>query len=105
MGVVTLWLLVVESVAGILGFAVVYGLAYGGNGALLSSLIVELFGRDNINAVFGLVSIAFGISGLLAPAAAGATYDALGTYDPAFLVAGVAAVVGAGAVGVAGRWA
>jgi len=49
--------------------------------------------------------MAFAVSGLIAPAAAGATYDALGTYDPAFLVAGLAAIVGAGAVGVAGRWA
>ncbi|MFW5935017.1 MAG: MFS transporter [Halolamina sp.] len=105
MGLVTLWLLVAASAAGVLGFAVVYGLAYGGNGALLSPLIAELFGRANINAVFGLVSVAFAVSGLFAPAAAGATYDALGTYDPAVLVAGAAAVVGAGAVGVAGRWA
>ncbi|MFD1527184.1 MFS transporter, partial [Halolamina salina] len=92
-----------SSPAGVAAFAVVFGLAYGGNGALLSPLVAALFGRENINAVFGLVSVAFAVSGLLAPAAAGAAYDTLGTYEPAFLVAGVAAVVGAGSVAVAGR--
>jgi MFS family permease len=99
MGLATLWLAVASSTAGVGAFALVFGLAYGGNGALLSPLVAALFGRENINAVFGLVSVAFAVSGLLAPAAAGATYDALGTYEPAFLVAG------AGAVGIAGRWA
>ncbi|GAB7012727.1 hypothetical protein JCM18549_09980 [Halolamina salina] len=103
MGLATLWLAFASSTAGVAAFAVVFGLAYGGNGALLSPLVAALFGRENINAVFGLVSVAFAVSGLLAPAAAGAAYDTLGTYEPAFLVAGVAAVVGAGSVAVAGR--
>ncbi|WP_049981397.1 MFS transporter [Halolamina rubra] len=105
MGAATLWLVVADSVAGVLAFAVAYGLAYGGNGALLSPLTAALFGRDQINAVFGLLSMAFAVSGLLAPPAAGATYDALGTYDPAFVAAGVAAIVGAVAIRIAGRWA
>lgn len=104
MGLATLWLAAAESTAGVVAFAVGYGLAYGGNGALLSPLTAELFGGENINAVFGLLSMAFAVSGLIAPAAVGATYDALGTYDPAFLVAGVAAVVGAGVVSISGRW-
>ncbi|WP_132057867.1 MFS transporter [Halorussus amylolyticus] len=105
MGVSTLWLVAADTAAGIYAFAVVYGLAYGGNGALLSPLVADLFGRANINAVFGLLSMAFAISGLIAPSAAGATYDALGTYDPAFLATGAAALVGAGAVAAAGRLA
>jgi len=105
MGAATLWLVVADSTAGVLAFAVAYGLAYGGNGALLSPLTAALFGREQINAVFGLLSMAFAVSGLLAPLAAGAAYDALGTYDPAFFGAGVAAIVGAGAIWVAGRWA
>ncbi len=84
-----------------LAFAVGYGLAYGGNGALLSPLTAALFGREQSNAVSGLLSLAFAVSGLLAPRAVGATYDALGTYDPAF----VAAIVGAVAIRIAGGWA
>ncbi|WP_331236085.1 MFS transporter [Natronorarus salvus] len=98
MGVATLSLIGAGSAAAILGFAAVYGLAYGGNGALLAPLTADLFGRVNIGAVFGLVSGAFAVSGLLAPYLAGVTHDTLGTYDPVFGVVGVAAVVGAGAI-------
>jgi len=103
MGLATLWLAFASSTVGIAAFAVAFGLAYGGNGALLSPLIAELFGHEQINAVFGLASTAFGVAGLVAPPAAGVAYDRLGTYEPAFLVAGVAALVGAGAVRLAGR--
>lgn len=105
MGLATLWLPLAETAVGVVAFAALYGLAYGGNGALLSPLTADLFGRENINAVFGLVSMAFAVSGLIAPAAAGAAYDAFGSYDPAFLATGLAAVVGAGAVAAADRLA
>lgn len=103
MGLTTVWLVVIETALGILMFATIFGLAYGGNGALLSPLTADFFGRTNINAVFGLISLSFGLSGLVAPAAAGATYDAVGSYEPAFLAAGIAAIIGAGSVAVAGQ--
>ncbi|MBP1986506.1 MFS transporter [Halolamina salifodinae] len=103
MGLATLGLVAAGSTLGVVAFAVGFGLAYGGNGALLSPLTAELFGREQINAVFGLLSMAFAVSGLIAPLAAGATYDQWGSYEPAFLVAGLAALVGAGAVWLAGR--
>ena len=101
MGVATAALSGVETAIGLWTFVVVYGLAYGGNGALLAPLTAHLFGRGHINAVFGLVSVAFAVSGLTAPYLAGAGYAEFGTYDPVFVVAGGMAVVGAGAVGVA----
>lgn len=105
MGLATVGLLGVRSSAGMVLVAIVYGAAYGGNGALLAPLMADLFGRTDINAVFGLASVAFAVAGLLAPAAGGAVYDALGTYEPALLVSGLLAVIGAGAVAVAGRLA
>ncbi len=105
MGLATLWLAVTHTVVGVYAFAVVFGLGYGGNGALLSPLTADLFGRANINAVFGLVSMAFAIAGLVAPPAAGATFDVFGAYDPALLVAGVAAIIGSGAIAAAGQLA
>ncbi|WP_435346811.1 MFS transporter [Haloarchaeobius sp. HRN-SO-5] len=105
MGVATLALLGVRSSAVLIAVAALYGLAYGGNGALLSPVTADLFGRDNINAVFGLVSMAFAVSGLVAPSAAGAVYDATGTYEPALAVTGVLALLGAGSVALAGRLA
>ncbi|WP_226481927.1 MFS transporter [Natrinema amylolyticum] len=102
MGASTLCLPVVDSAAGLYGFAVVFGIAYGGNGALLSPLTVDLFGTANPNAIFGLVSISFAVSGLVAPWAAGLTYDLAGTYAPAFVGAGIVGLLGAGFVAAAG---
>jgi MFS family permease len=102
MGATTLALPLVDSAAGLFAFAVVYGAGYGGNGALLSPLTTDLFGTANPNAVFGLVSLSFAVSGLVAPWAAGLTYDATGTYAPAFVAAGALGLVGAGLVAAAG---
>lgn len=103
MGLSTALLPLAGSAAAVFAFAVVYGLAYGGNGALLAPVTADLFGRVNLNAVFGLVSGSFAVAGLLSPSLAGAGYDALGTYDPVFVAVGGAAMVGAGCVFLAGR--
>ncbi|WP_135533654.1 MFS transporter [Halostella pelagica] len=101
MGASTLALPLVESAVGLYAFAVVYGVAYGGNGALLSPLTTDLFGTTNPNAVFGLVSLSFAVSGLVAPWAAGLTFDVTGTYAPAFVAAGAVGLVGTGLVAAA----
>ncbi|MFC6904514.1 MFS transporter [Halalkalicoccus tibetensis] len=103
MGVATVALPALDTVAPLLLFAAVYGLAYGGNGALLAPLTADLFGRENINAVFGLVSVSLGLSGLVSPYLAGAGHDVLGTYAPAFVAAGLVALVGAATIAAAGR--
>jgi MFS transporter, OFA family, oxalate/formate antiporter len=103
MGAATITLPALDTAATLLAFACVYGLAYGGNGALLAPLTADLFGRSNINAVFGLVSVSLGVSGLVSPYVAGAGHDAIGTYCPAFVAAGLLALAGAGAIAVAGR--
>ncbi|WP_129113472.1 MFS transporter [Halegenticoccus tardaugens] len=103
MGVSTIALATIESAAAVFAFALVYGTAYGGNGALLSPLTADLFGAENINVVFGLVSVSFAISGLLAPPSAGFVYDTFTSYDPAFAGVGVLGVLGAGMVAAADR--
>jgi len=103
MGIATLGFIWARTPGALLAVAVLYGLAYGGNGALLSPVVADLFGRANIGAVFGLASMAFAVSGLVAPAAAGTVRDAVGTYEPALAVVGVAALAGAVAVAVARR--
>ena len=102
MGAATLALSVVDSRLGLVAFAVVFGIAYGGNGALLSPLSADFFGRANPNAVFGLVSLSFAVSGVFAPWGAGVVYDVRGAYTIAFLVAGALGIVGAGLVALAG---
>lgn len=103
MGASTLALPALDAAVALFGFAIVYGLAYGGNGALLAPMTADLFGRENINATFGLLSTSLGMAGLISPYLAGAGHDALGTYTPAFVAAGLAALAGAGAVALAGR--
>lgn len=104
MGLSTLALPVLDTAVALVAFATVFGVAYGGNGALLAPITSDLFGRENLNAVFGLVSGAFAVSGLVAPYLAGVGHDALGTYDPAFVGSGLAAIVGAAAIVAAGRY-
>ncbi|MFC7239186.1 MFS transporter [Saliphagus sp. GCM10025317] len=101
MAVSTFALPVLSSPAGFVAFAAVFGAAYGGNGALLSPLTVDLFGPDDANALFGVVSLSFAVSGLFAPPLAGASYDLFGTYTPAFVAAGVAGLAGAALTGLA----
>ncbi len=99
----TIALSIVESWLGLALFAVVFGITYGGNGALLSPLTADLFGRANPNAVFGLVSLSFAVSGVVAPWGAGLIYDVLGAYTLAFLLAGVIGLLGSVLVALAGR--
>jgi len=102
MAAATLALPAVDSRIGLLAFAVAFGAAYGGNGALLSPLTADLFGRANPNAVFGLVSLSFAVSGVLAPWGAGLIYDLQGSYTLAFLLAGAIGLVGSGLVWLSG---
>lgn len=71
-----------------LGITALLGFGYGGMGALLSPAIAEMFGTLNINALFGLVATSFAITGSVVPYLSGAGFDVVGTFTPAFLIAG-----------------
>lgn len=103
MGLATVAFPLARTTLALYAVALAYGLAYGGNGALLGPLTADLFGTADINAVFGLMSASFAISGLAAPYLAGLTYDVLATYTPAFLASGGLAVFGAALIAIAGR--
>jgi len=83
--------------------AVCFGVGYGGNGALLSPLIADLFGTDQLGTLYGLASVAFAVAGLAAPPLATVGYGGLGSYRPVFLVTGALGLVGAVCIGAAGR--
>lgn len=89
--------------AGVVVVAAAFGVGYGGNGALLSPLVADLFGEADLATLYGAMSLAFAVAGLAAPPLAGATYEALGTYEPVFLAVGALGLVGAGLVWIAGR--
>lgn len=101
-GVMGVALLVLPMATGsitLLLVAGLFGVGYGGTGALMSSVPADLFGGANLNAIFGLTSLSLAVPGLVAPAAAGYGFDQLGTYTPVFLATGVVGLVGAALVG------
>ena len=85
--------------------AVIFGIGYGGCGGLLGPQTADLFGDEQLNTLFGVLSLSFAVSGLLAPPAAGYLFDLTGQYTVAFVGLGVLGIVGAGCVAVAGRLA
>lgn len=103
MGVATMSLAVLHVPWSILGLAFVFGLGYGGISALLSPIIADLFGTLDLNALFGVSSIAFAIAGSVVPYLVGFTYDSTGTYLPALMVGGVLGVTGGGFLLIAAR--
>ena len=104
MGVCLLALPLAGGPVGIVAVAVVFGVGYGGNGALLSPLVADLFGVANIGTLHGVASTAFALAGLTAPPLA-TTVAAADGYPIVFLATGVAGLLGAGCLVLAGRTA
>ncbi len=74
-----LWL-TAASYYSLIVFAVVLGLAYGVRIALMPSVLIELFGLQNLGAVLGIFFTASGISATLGPLLAGLVIDHSGNY-------------------------
>ena len=71
------------------------GFNFGGNFALFPLLTLENFGPKNLGANYGAVFSAYGVGGILGPVMAGKVWDSMGTFNTAFIVAGVACVIAA----------
>jgi MFS family permease len=69
--------------------AFVFGFAYGSLSALFPAIVGDFFGRERVGALVGFMFALSGAVGALGPLVAGAVYDAVGSYVPAF--AGLAA--------------
>lgn len=86
-----LWLTIVRETWPLYAFAMVFGLAYGGNATSQSPLIAALFGLRSHGVIMGSVNNGFTIGATLGPVAGGSLFDRIGNYEAAFLViAGVA---------------
>ncbi|MBW1801366.1 MAG: MFS transporter [Deltaproteobacteria bacterium] len=75
-------------------FAVVFGLAYGGNGAAQSPLVATLFGLKSHGIILGTVNNGFTVGATVGPIASGFLFDFTGNYRTAFLVIAAVAVAG-----------
>ncbi|MFC6836465.1 MFS transporter [Halomarina ordinaria] len=103
MGVSLLALPFAGGPVGLLAVATCFGIGYGGNGALLSPLVADLFGAEQLGALYGIVSLAFGVAGLFASPLASVGYETFGSYLPVFLVVGAVGLAGAACIEGAGR--
>ncbi len=68
------------------GYVVVYGLTVGGGFVLAPLIVSECFGVKAMGTIFGFLAIAAVVGGAIGPLLAGAVFDTLGTYYPAFVV-------------------
>ncbi len=94
MAVSVLWLTLARETWLLYLFAIVYGLAYGGNGASQSPLVASLFGLASHGLIMGTVNNGFTIGATLGPVACGSLFDLMGDYRAAFLLIAAVAVAG-----------
>ena len=75
-------------------FAVAFGFALGGMGTSESPLIARLFGLSSHGLIFGVVGLGFTSGAAVGPVVTGYIFDLTGSYQVAFLVCAIIAVVG-----------
>jgi predicted MFS family arabinose efflux permease len=95
-GVSLLALPFVHTRAGLLAFAVLYGLNWISTVPPTSALAADRFGRQNVGTVFGWIFFAHQVGAATAAYGAGALRVWMGDYTLSFLLAGLLALVGAG---------
>lgn len=94
------------SVNGFIGlaiFALLFGAANGGCIALYPSVAASWFGTRHLGAILGALYIAVGAAAVAGGSAAGLLFDLRQTYTPSILLAGVCAMLSAGAIILARR--
>jgi predicted MFS family arabinose efflux permease len=103
-GVSLIWLVYSDvSLVAMMGFAVVYGLDFIATVPPTVRLTVGAFGREVGPAVFGWMFAAHQLGVAFMAFGAGVERDALGSYVPAFLLAGVLCLAAAAAFGLVRR--
>ena len=70
------------------GFAVVFGIGFGGRNPLTTSIRGDYFGRTSFGKIMGVSQVPMNVLLLLAPTFAGLMYDWQGDYTVAFTVLG-----------------
>lgn len=87
------WLLLCREIWMFYLFAAIFGVAYGGWGALISLVTAEIFGLCSLGTIIGTMVFFTSFAEGLGPFAAGGIYDLTGRYQYAFaLCAGLCGV-------------
>ena len=74
----------------------VYGFAHGALFVVVSPTAAEYFGMRAHGAIFGTILFFGTLGGSVGPILTGLTFDALGSYQPAFITLALAAALGLG---------
>jgi len=88
-----IWLLA-PTYPGLVAFAAVLGVGYGGWVALAPSVVVELFGTERMGGTIGALFTGPGLGALVGPPLAGFLVDRTGSFTPAIATALALAAVG-----------
>ena len=76
------------------GFALLFGIGFGGRNPISSSIRGDYFGRQHYGKIMGISQVPMNVLLLIGPVFAGYMRDSTGTYTVAFAVLGALAVVG-----------
>jgi MFS family permease len=90
-GLFALW----TAPAGFLLSAILFGLTAWSIPAIMAAACGDLLGPKMAPAALGFITLFFGIGQAVGPSVAGAIADSAGTFNPAFLLAGIVALLGA----------
>lgn len=74
--------------------AALFGIAYGGWAATQAPLLAELFGLTSLGTVIGMATLIWTVGGALGPFISGYIFDVSLSYQSAFMVAGIVALLG-----------
>ncbi|HLF01999.1 MAG TPA: MFS transporter, partial [Anaerolineales bacterium] len=78
--------------------AVLFGLAAWSIPAIMAAACGDLLGPRLAPVAFGFITLFFGLGQAIGPSVAGALADALGTFGPAYVLAAIVSLIGAGGV-------
>jgi len=79
-----LWLIYIRSEPALWVFVSLYGIFMGAMWPLSISVLSEIFGSASISGILGACTLGLGLSGLVAPWAAGYIFDLYKSYNPMF---------------------
>ncbi len=88
------WLFAAKEIWMLYLFAVIFGFAYGGQVAVQSPLVAELFGTNSHGVILGSITVGTTLGGAAGPFLAGRIFDVSNSYNLAFLICGVLATIG-----------
>jgi MFS family permease len=71
---------------GLTGFALMYGVFYGGFVAILPALVMDYFGGRNVSGIIGVLYTSVALGTLVGPSAAGFAFDVTRSYTLSILI-------------------